>query len=100
MILYNILITVEEGIEEEWLEWMTTKHIPNVMDTKCFFKSKVYRIVSPEPEDGVQYNIQYFANDIEDYEKYQIEHAAILQSAHKEKYEGKFTAYRTVMEEI
>ena len=100
MILYNVIVTIDESIHEEWLEWMMTHHIPRVIDTKCFKDSKVYRVLSPEPDDGVSYTIQYFCENLEDYERYQIEFAALLQSEHKEKYGGKFTAYRSVLEKI
>ena len=100
MIVYSVTITLDESIHDEWLEWMMTKHIPDVMATGCFRESKIYRILSPEPETGVGYCIQYSCDSLEDYERYQIEHAAILQSEHKEKYGKKVTSYRTLMEKI
>jgi hypothetical protein len=100
MIIYNVTVNVSEDIHDEWLKWMTTEHIKDVMDTGCFKDSKIYRVVSPEPEEGVTYSILYYLNSIEEYERYQIEHAAILQSQNREKFEGEFTAYRTLMESI
>ncbi len=100
MILYSVTVNLDESIHEEWLEWMTTKHIPDVMATGCFKESKVYRILSPEPEEGVGFCIQYACDALEDFERYQIEHAAILQSEHKEKYGTRVTSYRTLMEKI
>jgi hypothetical protein len=102
MIIYNVQMIIEESVHEEWVEWMKKNHIPKVLGTKCFSESKMYHVVSPAPEDGEEetYVIQYFAKSIEDYERYQISHAAILQEEHKEKFKGKFTAFRTMMEEI
>ncbi|MGH2574454.1 MAG: DUF4286 family protein [Ignavibacteria bacterium] len=100
MIVYSVTVNVDESIHEECLEWMTTKHIQEVLDTGCFKEGKVYRILSPEPDEGISYTIQYVCNNLEDYERYQIEYAALLQSEHKEKFGSKFTAYRTVMEKI
>lgn len=100
MIQYNVTVNVDDSIHEEWLEWMTTQHIPAVLDTKCFRESKVYRVLSPEPEEGVSYCIQYFSDTLEDYERYQIQHAALLQAEHLEKYGTRFSAYRTVLENI
>jgi len=100
MIVYCVALNTDESIHEEWLEWLTAKHIPDVMATGCFKSSKVYRVLSPEPEDGVGYYIQYVCDSLEDYERYQIQHAAILQSEHKEKFGSKVSSYRTVMEEI
>jgi hypothetical protein len=100
MIVYNITINVEEDVHEEWLEWMTTKHIPDVMNTGCFKDSKIFHMLIPEPEEGETYVVQYFCESIEDYERYQIENAAMLQSEHKERFKGSFTSFRTVMEQV
>jgi hypothetical protein len=100
MILYNVTVNVDEDVHEAWLEWMTTKHIPQVLETGCFTESEIFRLLSPEAEEGVTYSIQYFAKDLEEFERYQIEHAAFLQSEHKEKFGGKFSAFRTVLEKV
>ena len=102
MLVYNVQIVVDESVLDEWVEWMTTKHIPSVMATNCFTKSAMYRVVAPEPEEGEgeTFVTQYYADTVEEYERYQIEHAAILQAEHKEKFGKKFTAFRTLMEEV
>lgn len=102
MIVYNVTINVDDSIHDEWVEWMTKQHIKGVLSTGCFKDGKIYRIVSPEPDEGEgqTYCIQYFAKTLDDFERYQFQHAAILQSEHQEKYEGKFTAFRTVMESV
>ncbi len=100
MILYNVTVNIDEDIEEEWLEWITTRHVPDILATGCFKEGKVFRVLTPESEQGVTYSLQYAAEDLEDFEKYQIEHAAIIQSEHKDRFEGKFTAFRSVLEEI
>jgi hypothetical protein len=95
-------MVVDESVQDEWVKWISEKHIPDVMNTKCFVKSSMYRVLTPEPEEGEgeTYVIQYFADLLEDYERYQISHAAILQAEHQEKFKGKFTAFRTLMEEV
>lgn len=99
MLIYNIQLNVDDSIHDEWFEWMKKKHIPDVMNTGCFKESKIFRVLSPEPEEGTtNYVVHYVCNNLEDYEKYQIEHAAFLQSEHKDKFGSKFTAYRTLME--
>jgi hypothetical protein len=79
---------------------MQKVHIPEVMETGCFESYEMFRIVSPEPDDGTTYCIHYTVKDILDYERYQIEHAAILITKHKDKYGRNFTAVRTVMESV
>ncbi len=100
MLTYNVTINVDDSIHNKWLKWITSKHIPDVISTKCFTKYIMYRLLSPSPEEGTSYVIQYFCKNIEDYERYQLKHAAILQNEHKEKFDGKFTAIRSLMEEV
>ncbi|HEY3250688.1 MAG TPA: DUF4286 family protein [Ignavibacteria bacterium] len=100
MLIYNVTINVDEDIHEEWVGWMSSEHVPNVIATGCFKDFRMFHLLSPEPEEGETYVIQYYCNNVEDYERYQIEHAALLQSEHKDKYGGKFTAFRTLMEEV
>ena len=98
MILYDIMITIDESIHDEWLSWMKTHHMPKIMKTGCFTESKMYRVLSPEPEDGNSYSIHFFCKSLEDYERYQIKHAALLQAEQKDKFGSKFAVFRTVME--
>ncbi|MDZ4712010.1 MAG: DUF4286 family protein [bacterium] len=98
MILYNVTVNVDDTVHDEWLEWMKTIHIPEVLSTGLFTDSKIFRIRTEE--EGNTYSIQYFLDSEEDYEKYQNEFAPALQSKHLEKYKNKFVAFRTVMESV
>jgi len=100
MLIYNVTINVDEDIHDEWLGWMTSDHVPSVIATGCFSDYRMYRLLSPETDEGETYVIQYHCNNVEEYERYQIEHAAFLQNEQKEKFGGKFTAFRTLMEEV
>ena len=100
MLSYNVTINVDDDIHDDWVDWMTTQHIPDVIATKCFNNYSMHRLLSPEPEEGTSYVIQYVCDNVEDYERYQIEHAALLQNSHIEKFGGKFTAIRSLMEEV
>ncbi len=100
MILYNVTINIDNSVHDEWLEWMKNEHIPEVLATGLFTDNKIYKIKSGEEEEGNTYSIQYFLNSMDDYEKYQKEHAPKLQKAHSEKYKDKFVAFRTIMEMV
>ncbi|HMS66368.1 MAG TPA: DUF4286 family protein [Ignavibacteria bacterium] len=100
MILYNVTINIDESVHDEWLEWMKTKHIPEVLATGLFTGNKIYKIKSTDPEEGNTYSIQYFLNSMEDYEKYQKDFAPELQDKHSEKYKDKFASFRTIMESV
>lgn len=99
MIVYNVTVKVEHSVHDEWLNWMKESHIPDVMSTKMFHDSKMLKVLVDE-EDGITYSIQYRVESWEKLEDYQNNHAPRLQKEHTEKYQGKFVAFRTLLEEL
>ncbi len=97
MIIYNVTINIDKDIHQEWLAWMKSVHIPDVMATGCFVESKICKIIGDE-ETGINYAIQYTANNIDIYETYKAEHAPKLQKEVTDRYPGKFVAFRTLLE--
>lgn len=100
MILYNVTINIDSSVHDEWLEWMKSTHIPEVLATGLFTDNKIFRIITGEDEDGITYSIQYFLNNMDDYEKYQNEFSGKLQEEHSGKFRDKFVAFRTIMEKV
>ena len=45
MYIYNVTIQLVWGIHEDWLQWMKTKHIPEVMATGCFTDFRFVRVL-------------------------------------------------------
>lgn len=96
MILYNVTVSIDNRVHEEWLDWMRTKHIPDVMATGCFIESRISR-VHGEEEGGMTFAITYLSPNEEKFDEYQEKHAPALQKEHTDKYEGKFAAFRTLL---
>lgn len=96
-ILYNVTVSIDAEVEQEWLEWMKTVHIPDVMRTGFFLENRICRVHAFE-EGGLTYAIQYVARSMADYEQYQKEYAPALQADHTKRYGGRFEAFRTVLE--
>ena len=68
MIIYNVTVSlIDQTIQEDWLHWMKTKHIPDVMNTGCFVKNKICRLMV---DDEITYAIQYTCKDLATLEKY------------------------------
>ena len=99
MILYNVTVSIDKQVHEEWLNWMKEIHIPEVLETGMFFDNKICRIHAEE-EGGLSYSIQYLAKNWDDYNRYQNEFAPSLQQKHTERYAGKFAAFRTILEVV
>lgn len=99
MILYNVTVKILNEVKDDWLNWMKVVHIPDVMNTGLFVENKICRIIEDEP-DGTTYAIQYFCKDMDAFMKYQNEYAKELQKEHTQRYDGKYVAFRTLMEVI
>jgi hypothetical protein len=99
MILYNVTVSIDPTISEEWLEWMRSTHIPDVMATGCFIESRLSRVHGVE-EGGVTYAITYLSPSQEMLDEYQATHAPLLQKDHSEKFAGRFAAFRTFLHVI
>ena len=100
MIVYNVTLHVELGINELWVRWMKEEHIPKVLATGCFTDHKFYRVMEENQADGMTYAVQYFAPDLTAYFDYQNNHAPALQKESKDIWQDKYTAFRTLLREI
>jgi hypothetical protein len=99
MIIYNVTVNVEEEIHSDWIAWMKEVHIPDVMGTGYFVEHKIAKVLSTQPDEtGHTYAIQYTCNSMRDLDEYQEKHAPKLQQDHSSRYEGKFVAFRTLLE--
>jgi hypothetical protein len=99
MILYNVTVSIDPSVSDDWLDWMRTRHIPDVMATGCFIESRISRIHGEE-QGGFTYAITYLSPSEEKIKEYQEKHAPVLQRDHSERYNGKFAAFRTLMSVI
>jgi len=97
-ILYNITIKIETGLHEEWLEWMKSVHIPEVMSTACFESYKITRILGDDDDHGVGFAIQYISPDMDTFSIYQQKYARQLQEKHSDRYANQYVAFRTLMQ--
>lgn len=97
MIIYNVTINIEQDVHDEWLQWMRDVHVHDVMQTGLFTEYKICKLLVEE-EQGITYSFQYTCPSLEAYERYRVEHAPRLQADVKKKYEGKFVAFRSLLE--
>lgn len=100
MLLYNVTITVDLDVHEDWANWMRETHIPDVMSTGMFLSYRLNRMIGHEHEDSEIYTVQYLVKDMAHLMRYQQEFAPALQQQHRERYDGKYAVFRTVMEVV
>lgn len=100
MFLYNVTVGIEPSVEKEWLQWMKTEHMLDVLNTGMFKTAKIYKVLH-ESEDGtISYSTQYFAESLDHVEKYLEQFAPALREEANKRFAGKHIAFRTLLEEV
>ncbi len=96
MYIYNVTVNIEDAAHDKWLAWMKETHILDVLATKLFIDCKLTEVLV-DHEQGRTYSIQYTVKDEETLKLYQEVYAKKLQQEHRDLFEGKFVAFRTLL---
>lgn len=100
MIIYNVTIKVDKAIQEEWLSWLKGEHITDVLNTGCFTKANILRLLETDDAEGPTYAIQYHAESKALYNVYIEKYAGIMRQKSFDKWGGQFIAFRSVMQVV
>lgn len=97
MYIYSVTVSIEKDLADEWHQWMKTIHIPMVMETGYFTEYKMCKVLNVDDE-GQTFSTQYTFQKMEDIEHYMAKEAPRLQEDMKTLYDGKYIAFRTLLE--
>ena len=97
-IIYNVTVKVENSIADDWLKWLTQEHAPQIIATNCFKKFTVLKLLEQDDAEGITYAVQYFADNMQNYERYIAEFADRFRKESIDKWGQKFIAFRTLMQ--
>jgi hypothetical protein len=98
-VIYAVAVDVDADTAPEWLDWMRTVHVPEVLATGCFRGCTISRVQVPaSPAGRESFTLEYRAVSSKRLREYQDHHASRLQRAHGERYAGRFEASRSVRE--
>ena len=101
MILYNVTVSVDFSIEQDWKVWMQDIHIPEVLETGYFTGHRMLKLLNDQPDaTGATYAIQYELSTIGHLDTYLQKEAPSLQLKHQQRYGQKIMAFRTVLETV
>jgi len=98
MFIYNVTVNIDDDVHEEWLAWMQADHIPEVMRCGLFESNKILKVLAED--EGHTYSIQYTCASQDNLNRYFNEYAPKLQEEHSNRYQDKFVAFRTILEEV
>lgn len=100
MIIYNVTVKAEPSIAADWLEWLKTEHIPEVIATGCFTHARVLHLLEQDDTEGITYAVQYHAGNKELYERYIDVFSGEMRKKAFDKWGNRFIAFRSVMEVV
>lgn len=100
MIVYNVTVKVDAGIANEWLEWLQTEHISDVIGTGCFSKASILKLLDVDETEGPTFAIQYFTESKAMYNQYIEKYAGLMRQKSYDKWGDKFIAFRSVMQVV
>ena len=98
MLLYNVTIKVENNIADAWLQWMKEEQIPDVINTGCFTKATLCKLLEVDDEDGPTYTVQYHAASKADYNRYIEKHASMMRKKVTDKWGNNIAIFRSLMQ--
>ncbi|MEO1653452.1 MAG: DUF4286 family protein [Bacteroidota bacterium] len=90
MLTYEVKIVIEATSEKEWLHWMKTVHVPDVIATGLPLSYQILKV----KDQAYTYVFHYHFASQEAFDHYHQEHSAALQADTSEKFGGKFKAER------
>ncbi|MES2430068.1 MAG: DUF4286 family protein [Bacteroidota bacterium] len=100
MIVYNVTSQVHHSIQNEWLQWMKTEHIPEMINTGCFTHAIILQLLEVDTSEGPTYAVQYFAESKSLYNNYIENFSPSIRKKSLSKWGDKFIAFRSVMQVV
>ena len=98
MIVYNVTTNVTWAIHDEWLQWIQREYVPGILETGCFFESRILRLLEIDDEEGRTYAIQFHALSIENYQHFVEQHETSFREKYQQKWRDQMIAFSSLME--
>ncbi len=98
MIIYNITLKADHTVADEWVGWMKTTHMPELLQTGLFTDYRLCKLLEHDDAEGITFVVQYYCDSMEDYHNYINTHAPGMRTKMLGKFGDKVVAFRTVME--
>ena len=100
MFVYNVTIKVKAHIHQEWLTWLKDIHIPEILETGCFYDATILQLLEIDDTEGPTFAIQYKAESKAAYNQYMEKYATELRQKSYDKWGDAFIAFRSLMQKM
>lgn len=99
MIVYNITVNISYPAEKDWLHYMKTVYVPEILATGLPLECRLLRLLTEIENEGSTYTTQFSFRTMEDFLAYQTHHQPDFQERHHELFNGQYVSFRTLLEE-
>jgi hypothetical protein len=100
MLIHNITYNIDKKLEEDFLTWMRSHHIPEVMKTGFPKSSKMMRLLTEIENGGSTFSVQYKFDSIEGFEVFENDYLDDLHNEVDKKYRGSYVHFVSLLEEL
>ena len=94
--IYAVTVQIQLSHHDEWLAYMKDGHIQDVLDTGCFSKATMTKVLKEDEREGFTYTNHYHFDEFYSFTTYEEIHASKLQEEHQKLFDGKFLAFRSI----
>ena len=100
MLIYNITLKTDWAIQPQWLAWMKETYINVIMESRCFTKHQLVRLLEIEEDEGPTYALQLYAVNREKYSWYIENFLPENEALVYETWKGNVLFFSTLMEVV
>ncbi|QYJ69197.1 DUF4286 family protein [Flavobacterium litorale] len=100
MIIYNVTINIDDTVHNQWVQWMTEKHIPEMLQLGKFTAAKMVKVLIEEEMGGTTYSVQYTTESMDMLQRYYNEDAPKMREEGLKLFADKMVAFRTELEVV
>ncbi|MEY3386097.1 MAG: hypothetical protein RIR53_908 [Bacteroidota bacterium] len=100
MIIYQVEVIVPDDLVEQWLEYMTSHHIDDVVNTGMLVSSELHRLTDPSTDGHTTFRVRYTCESQDKLTRYRTEFAPALMADHTRIFGDRVVATRSVSERI
>lgn len=97
-IVYNVTTLVSHEVAGKWLQWLKNIHNPAIIETGCFSKVIIHKVLGVDETEGLTYAVQYFSENYELFKKYRSLFEKQYQQTHQAQWGEKALSFSSILE--
>jgi len=99
MIVFNTTYLVSFEVHDTWLQWISFRHIPAMLETTFFTDPRLFKVLIDE-DQGVTYSLQFSSPTMDMVRNWQKKHQGEMEADLKETFGESVMFFSTFLEEI